>query len=98
MTEITSMGLFINFQGRQRLSRRLTNVVEALLSALHIDPTGRQLIMACGTGNERNNREALIVWMEKSICCEQRLDLFSVEQIAHELRCHLERAIGSWSD
>ncbi len=96
MTEITTMSMFISMQERQKLSRRIQNVVESLLTALAIDPCGRQLIMACGTGDERNNREALIVWMKKSICCEQRLDSFSTEQIACELRRHLERCIGSW--
>ncbi|ALZ74750.1 MULTISPECIES: hypothetical protein [Rheinheimera] len=98
MTEITTMSMFINMQERQKLSRRIQNVVESLLAALNIDPCGRQLIMACGTGEERTNREALIAWMRKSICCEQRLDSFSTEQIAHELRHHLERCIGSWCD
>jgi hypothetical protein len=98
MTEITTMSMFINIQERQKLSRRIQNVVESLLAALNIDPCGRQLIMACGTGDERNNREALVAWMRKSICCEKRLDSFSTEQIARELRRHLEHCIGSWCD
>ncbi len=98
MVEITSMSMFINMQERQRLSRRIQNVVESLLTALNIDPSGRQLIIACGTGDERNNREALVAWMDKAICCEHRLETFSTEQIACELRRHLERCIGSWCD
>lgn len=98
MVEITSMSVFINMQERQKFSRRIQNVAESLLTALNIDPAGRQLIMACGTGDERNNREALIAWMGKAMCCEQRLEAFSTEQIAGELRHHLERCIGSWGD
>ena len=98
MTEITTMNMYISMQERQKLSRRIQNIVESLLIALHIDPCGRQLIMACGTGEERTNREAVVAWMRKCICCEQRLDSFSTEQIACELRCHLERSIGSWCD
>ncbi|MFC4653937.1 hypothetical protein ACFO3I_02740 [Rheinheimera marina] len=98
MTEITSMPLFVSEQERKRFALRIQNVVESLLSALNIDPRGRQLIIACGTGDERNNREALVVWLGKSMCCENRLEAFTIDHIVRELRRHLERCIGSWTD
>jgi len=98
MTEITTMSLFITIQERKRFAHRIQNVVETLISVLNIDPCGRQLVMACGSGDEPNNREALAVWLNKAFCCENRLDAFTPEQIVHELNHHLQRTIGTWSD
>lgn len=98
MTEITTMNFFISQQERKRFAHRVQNVVEMLLSALSIDPTGRQLVMACGSGDEPNNREALKFWLNKALCCESRLDAFTQEQIVQALNTHLQRCIGHWSD
>ena len=98
MTEITTMNFFISLQERKRFAHRMQNVVEMLLSSLNIDPSGRQLVMACGSGDEPNNREALKFWLDKALCCESRLDAFTQEQIVQALNTHLQRCIGHWSD
>lgn len=96
MTEITTMSLFVAQQERNRLSIRLRNLTEMLIAKLNIDPFGKQLVIACGTGMERNNREAILVWLNKAICCEARLDVLESELICQALEKHLQHCIGHW--
>lgn len=96
MTEITTMNLFITQQERKRLKLRLLNLTEMLIITLNIDPYGRQLVIACGTGVEPNNKAAILAWLDKAICCEARLDVFKPDQIAKALERHLEHSIGRW--
>lgn len=98
MTDIHTTPLFISAQERKQLRQRLLNITETLLTALEIDPYGRQLIMACGTGNEVCNRDALYCWLQNGVCCEARLNLIAPEQLVHALRRHLEHCIGTWCD
>jgi hypothetical protein len=97
MTEITTMDLFITQQERKRLGIRIRNMAEMLLAALKIDPSGRQLIIACGSGVESNNRDAIITWLNKAVCCEARMDAVEPGQVVRALERHLEHAIGDWS-
>ncbi len=94
MTEITALSLFVEQQERNRLRNRLHNLVEMLIAKLNIDPFGKQLVIACGTGVERNNREAILVWLNKAICCEARLDVLDSELICQALERHLQHCIG----
>jgi len=97
MTEITTMPLFIAQQERNRLGTRLRNLTEMLMAKLNIDPFGKQLVIACGTGEERSNREAILVWLNKAVCCEARLDTLDSELICQALEKHLQHCIGHWS-
>lgn len=94
MTEITALPLFVEQQERNRLRNRLHNLAEMLIAKLNIDPFGKQLVIACGTGVERNNREAILVWLNKAICCEARLDILDSELICQALERHLQHCIG----
>lgn len=94
MTEITALSLFVEQQERNRLRNRLHNLAEMLIAKLNIDPFGKQLVIACGTGVERNNREAILVWLNKAICCEARLDVLDSELICQALERHLQHCIG----
>lgn len=96
MTEITTTSLFITQQERKRFEQRLRNLTEMLVASLNIDPCGRQLVIACGTGIEPNNREAIQVWLEKAVCCEARLNALEPDQVAKALQRHLEHCIGQW--
>lgn len=96
MTDIHTTNLFITTAQRKQLRQRLLNITESLLITLEIDPCGRQLVMACGQGTESTNREAVYAWLEKGICCESRLDVFTTETLVTALRRHLEHSIGAW--
>lgn len=96
MTEITALPLFVEQQERNRLRIRLQNLAEMLIAKLSIDPFGKQLVIACGTGLERNNREAILEWLNKAICCEARLDVLESELICQALERHLQHCIGHW--
>lgn len=55
-------------QELQRQKLRLSrNYAEGLITLLHIDPHGKQLITLLGEGDERSNLEALSNWVYRRL-------------------------------
>jgi len=53
-------------KARQRTVR---NLAISLMAMLHINPDGRELVAICGSGDERNNAEAIHHWLGQETCC-----------------------------
>lgn len=53
----------------QTRRRKVKNLALSLMVTLHINPNGRELISVCGTGEERDNTEAVHHWVEQETCC-----------------------------
>jgi len=71
--------------------RQLRLIVSYLMQALRI-PDGDHLVLIFGTGQERNNRQALMHWVE------QHLDDIDPDEAEHRLRALANNAVQTMQD
>lgn len=95
MNEAMSQLLTDEIEMRNR-QRQLRLIVSYLMQALRI-PDGDHLVLTFGTGHERNNRQALMYWVE------QHLDEIDPDETELRLRKLANKACTTieeqqWSD
>lgn len=63
------------------LRRKARNLTLHLITALHIEPHGSQLVCAIGTGAEKDNCEAVYGWVLNQVCCASCIRETSFESL-----------------
>lgn len=71
--------------------RQIRLIVSYLMQALRI-PDGDHLVLIFGTGHERNNRQALMTWVEK------HLDEIDPDETEQRLRKLADKACRSFEE
>lgn len=65
----------------QNRQRKVKNLTLNLMVMLQIDPHGNHLISVCGSGEERDNTEAIHHWVEQETCCASCLKTISFKKL-----------------
>lgn len=76
------------------IERHNRTVARKLSSLLNIDESSGTLVNALGSGHERNNYEALVVWVRNTI---MSYDLPGHVDVLEVLSIELEKALQRWS-
>ncbi len=71
------------------LRRKARNLTLHLMTALQIEPHGRHLVYACGTGSEHDNCEAVYGWVLDQVCCASCIREVSFEKLQRRFVTHL---------
>ena len=76
----------------QSARRNVRKLASAVGLALNVQP-GRSLVMVLGTGNERNNQEALETWVAQALINH---DLLPTREVIPMLLRELESTLTRW--
>lgn len=71
------------------LRRKSRNLTLHLMTALQIEPHGRQLVSTIGTGSEIDNCEAVYSWVLDQVCCASCIREVSFESLQRRFVKHL---------
>ena len=69
MIQIETTPAFRDFMLNKRFRAQVRNLATSLITALQINPHGRELVSVCGQGGEADNCEAVFQWVKREVCC-----------------------------
>ncbi|MEH8018938.1 hypothetical protein MN202_16975 [Rheinheimera muenzenbergensis] len=69
MIQIETTPAFRDFMLNKRFRGQVRNLATSLITALRINPHGRELVSVCGQGGEADNCEAIFSWVKHEACC-----------------------------
>lgn len=96
---IISTNVFLQKMDEHKLRRRrLKSLRDFLLSSLQISPHSQNLVVVVGNGNERNNSEALLNWLDEETLDDKPLAELPAHQVEGHLLRYLERRFDCWPD
>ena len=69
MIQIEHTREFRVFMVEKQFRKKVRTLTTYLITALNINPHGRELVGICGQGGEADNTEAIYTWVKQEACC-----------------------------
>ncbi|MDP5132366.1 MAG: hypothetical protein NWQ54_15880 [Paraglaciecola sp.] len=69
MIAIETTSEFRDFMMHKKFRATVRHLTASLITALKINPHGREFVSVCGQGNEADNCEAIFFWVKNEVCC-----------------------------
>lgn len=81
MIQIEQTPMYKAFMVEKNFRKKVRNLTTSLITALQIDPYGREFIKVCGQGNEADNSEAIYHWVKDEACCASCIKVLSFQKL-----------------